>query len=183
MKRFTDAGRQAIKDDNLYAALSLALTLPDICGSLEDPGPGKSQQRYERWCKRWLEPKFLSGIDPVSKKPMIFVQAKDVFQLRCSLIHSGSSEIDAARRTDIDKFIFFDKMTGAHLNVFRNCTFNGVQANLVQLKADLFSEEMFKAVDEWDVAVTGDSKIQSEKAKLLLIHSKGATIHGVVSFS
>jgi hypothetical protein len=30
MKRFTDAGRRAIKDDNLYSALSLALTMPDI---------------------------------------------------------------------------------------------------------------------------------------------------------
>jgi hypothetical protein len=35
MKRFTDAGRRALRDNNLYAALSLALTIPDICGSLE----------------------------------------------------------------------------------------------------------------------------------------------------
>jgi hypothetical protein len=48
MKRFTDAGRRAIADKNDYAALSLALMIPDICGSLEDPGPGKSQERYER---------------------------------------------------------------------------------------------------------------------------------------
>ena len=48
MNRFTDAGRRAIEDKNDYAALSLALMIPDICGSLEDPGPGKSRERYER---------------------------------------------------------------------------------------------------------------------------------------
>ncbi len=40
MKRFTDAGRRAIKDDNLYSALSLALTMPDICVPLKIPVPG-----------------------------------------------------------------------------------------------------------------------------------------------
>ncbi len=52
MKRFTNAGRKSIAEDNLYAALTLALIIPDICGSLEDPGPGKSQKRYEAWFKK-----------------------------------------------------------------------------------------------------------------------------------
>jgi hypothetical protein len=43
MKRFTDAGRSSLKEGNNYAALSLALMLPDICASLEDPGPNKSR--------------------------------------------------------------------------------------------------------------------------------------------
>ena len=41
MKRFTDAGRQALRDKNFYAALSSALIIPDVCGSLENPGAGR----------------------------------------------------------------------------------------------------------------------------------------------
>jgi hypothetical protein len=179
MKRFTDAGRRAINDGNLYAGLSLALTLPDICGSLEDPDPGKSQSRYERWCKKWLEPKFTGGNNPLSGAPIVFVRAEDIFQLRCSLIHSGSVEIDIAKRTGVERFVFFDQTTGTHLNKFEKCQFNGVEFNLVQLKADMFSEEIFKAADEWDSAIATNQKIQTEKANLLYIHSKGAVIHGI----
>jgi hypothetical protein len=179
MKRFTDAGRQAIKDGNLYAGLSLALTLPDVCSSLEDPGPGKSQKRYEQWCKQWLEPKFTLGNNPLTGNPMVFIRAEDIFQLRCSLIHSGTAEIDLPKRTGVDRFLFFDQTTAAHLTKFEKCSFNGVEANLIQLSADHFSQEIFTTVDEWDVAVTPNQQVQVEKSKLLFIHSKGAVIHGI----
>lgn len=106
MKRFTDAGRKAIADGNLYAGLSLALTLPDICASLEDPGPGKSQKRYESWCKQWLEPKFTRK-HSLTGTMLVYVRAEDVFQLRCSLIHSGTAEIKPKKRTGVDRFVFF----------------------------------------------------------------------------
>jgi hypothetical protein len=34
MKRFIDAGRDAVRSNNLYSALGLALVLPDVCGQL-----------------------------------------------------------------------------------------------------------------------------------------------------
>jgi hypothetical protein len=127
MKRFTDAGRQAIKDGNLYAALSLALTLPDVCSSLERPGPSKPQKRYKRWCEKWFVPKFTRGKNPLTGEPMIFVRAEDIFQLRCSIVHSGSADIEPTKRTGVDRFIFFDQTTGTHLNKFEKCQFNGVE--------------------------------------------------------
>jgi hypothetical protein len=179
MQRFTDAGRHSFKEGNVYAGLSLALTLPDICASLEDPGPGKSQKRYERWCRQWLQPKFTSPPGPFRSEPWVWITAEDVFQLRCSLIHSGRAEIEPSKRTGVDRFLFFDQSAKSHMMKFENCSLGGVTANLVQVKADLFSEEVFKAVDEWDASVAGDTKIQAEKAKLLFIHSGGALIHGI----
>jgi len=85
MKRFTDAGRKAIKADNLYCALSLALMIPDICGSLEDPGPNKSRERYERWCKQWVEPKFTRSLGP-NREKMILISAQ---MQPCSLRKRG----------------------------------------------------------------------------------------------
>jgi hypothetical protein len=179
MKRFTDAGRNAIKQGNLYSALSLALMIPDICASLEDPGPGKSQARYERWCKQWVEPKFTRPArGPIPSQ--IFISAEDCYQLRCSLIHSGSAEIAANKQKVLSRFEFFDQTTGTHLNWFEGNTLNGVkQPNYLQLKADRFSEEMFRAADEWDSAMASNANVQSEKAKLLSIHTKGDVIGGV----
>lgn len=166
MKRFTDAGRAAIDAGNLYAGLSLALMIPDICASLEDPGPGKSQSRYVRWCKVWVEPKFTFKIGPM-RKPHVFISADDCYQLRCSLIHSGQSSIDSSKRKYLHRFEFFDETVGAHLN----------QVNeFLQLKASNFTRTMFEAADEWDAAKANEEAVQQEKAKLLVIHSRGARL-------
>src|SRR4051812_15968963 len=133
MRRFTEAGRLAINNGNLYAALSLALTLPDICGSLEEPGPFKAQRRYEGWCKAWLEPKFTrpAGGTIPSK---IWISAEDCFQLRCSLIHSGSAEIPPNKQLVLSRFEFFDQSSGVHLCWVENPTYNGVkQPSFLQL--------------------------------------------------
>ena len=125
MKRFTDAGRQAIAAKNNYAALSLALMIPDICGSLEDPGPGKSQRRYEQWFKQWAEPKFVN------------LSAEECYQLRCSMIHSGSAAI---QRSTLDRFEFCDD-TGTINNIrYEDVVIDGSPLpNVVMLRVSKFS--------------------------------------------
>lgn len=177
MKRFTDAGRKAIKDDNLYAALSLALMMPDICGSLENPGPGRSKRRFYDWYEKWAQPKFTSP-RRLGSPSRVFITADDCYQLRCSLIHSGSAEIEPGKNSALDRFEFCDKSVGAHLTRLDDCTINGVRTNLVQLKVDRFSESMYEAADEWDKSVTLNTSVQSEKARLLVIHSSGFSIGG-----
>lgn len=180
MKRFTDAGRLATKEGNLYAALSLALTLPDICASLEDP-KGKSKERYERWCKQWLEPKFTTpALGRFPEK--IFVSAQDCYQLRCALLHSGSAEIPPEKQDVLTRFEIFDETAGGHLTWVEGNSINGVkEPSYLALKANLFSEEIFKAVDEWDAAKANDEAIKIEKKKLLRIRTKGEAI-GPVKF-
>lgn len=176
MKRFTDAGRRAVADKNWYAALSLALTIPDICGSLEEPGTGKTAKRYIRWCRKWIEPKVTIGS---SGNERVFLSAEDCFQLRNSLIHSGTSEIMENKRTILDRMEFFE--SGPHLNWIEGNSVNGVmQPNFLQLRADMFSCMMFDAADEWDASVENDPRIQAEKAKLLVIHPAGTAIGGIL---
>lgn len=177
MKRFTDAGRKAIEQDNLYSALSLALMVPDICGSLEDPGPGKSKRRYTEWYTQWALPKFTSASP--RGEIAVFVSADDCYQLRCSLIHSGSAEIEQNKGSLLDRFVFCDKSIGTHLTLMRGNMVNGVlQDSVLQLKADKFSEAMYDAADEWDAASVGNVNIQSEKRKLLVIHSTEVILQG-----
>jgi len=64
---------------------------------------------------------------------------------------------------------FFDQSVGSHLNRF---------GDVLQLKADAFSQTLFDAADEWDAAMTNDTGVQDEKAKLLVIRSQGSVILG-----
>lgn len=182
MKRFTDAGRSAIEANNLYAGLSLALTLPDICASLEDPGPNKSKARYLKWCKEWVEPKFTTPAR-LGMPRRIMITALDCYRLRNSLIHSGSAALEG-HEDELKRFEFFDKEVGSHLNRFDGPVINGVPiGSFIQLKADLFSMTLFKAADEWDASVRGNAAVQAQKENLLTIRSRGFSIgNGAIVF-
>lgn len=174
MERFTNAGRKAIADKNLYAALSLALMLPDICGSLEEPGLNNGQSRYKAWFTKWAQPKFTGN------NGHIFLSAADCYQLRCSLIHSGSSEITPKKRVVIEQIEFFDDSGPLHLGWFEGNTINGViQPNVLALRASDFSETMYRCAEEWDQATASDPVISEEKRKLLTIRSGGHVLQGV----
>lgn len=177
MKRFTGAGRQAVEAKNWYAALSMALIIPDICGSLEDPGPSKSQKRYERWCRKWLEPEFTLPVGSTHTLH-VFLSAEDVYQARNSIIHSGQAEIEEKRRDTIDRFEFFSD--GSHLNYVGGGRVNGVPLpRFLQLRVDMFCETVFDAAERWDAEVANDEAIQTEKAKLLVVHERGTTVGGI----
>lgn len=49
----------------------------------------------------------------------------------------------------------------------------------MQLKVDKFSEEIYKAADEWDTAMAANQQVHGEKEKLLRIYSSGAVLYGV----
>jgi hypothetical protein len=60
-----------------WAALHLALVIPDVCSSLEDPG-GQVGDRYVKWCGEHFPP------DPK-------MTPADRYQMRCMVLHQGSS--------------------------------------------------------------------------------------------
>lgn len=175
MKRFTEAGRRAVADENWYAALTTALIIPEICGSIEQPGPGKSRKRYEDWCRIWLQPEFTAEVGP-RREVCVFLSAEDLYQARCSIIHSGTAEIEEKMRDKIDHFEFF--FHGSHMNIVN--VDNGVsQSRYLQLRVDMFCQTVFTAADKWDASVVADPVIQAEKAKLLVIHPPGTIIGGM----
>lgn len=177
MQRFTEAGRRAVADENWYAALTTALIIPEICGSIEQPGPGKSRKRYEDWCRIWLQPEFTSEVG-ASQEVHIFLSAEDLYQARCSVIHSGTAEIEEKMRDKIDRFEFFSH--GGHMNMVGGGSVNGVpQPRYLQLRVDMFCQTVFTAADTWDASVVADPVIQAEKAKLLVIHPPGTIIGGI----
>jgi hypothetical protein len=60
-----------------YIALSISLTLPDICSALESSDGAATKERYELWCVRNFTHKFSKFTE------------KDCYRLRCGLVHQG----------------------------------------------------------------------------------------------
>lgn len=175
MNRFTNAGRSAVESGNLYAALTLALVVPDVCSQLETPKE-KVGDRYRRWFRRWAEPRFTAHIGP-ERTRTIFLSAQDCYLLRCSLLHAGSAELEAAN-AKIRKFIFCAPAVGAHMNLLN---INSTQ--YLQLRADDFCNDLFDAAEKWDLATQTSADIQDRKSKLLSISSAGDAIDGLIGFS
>ena len=177
IKKFVDAAQQCVATKNWYAALTLSLTLPDICSALEDPGPGKVAKRYTDWCRRYLEPKFTANVGYPST-PKVFLSAENLFQARNSIVHEGSPEIIEGKRKELDRFEFFSE--GGHMNYVGGNTYNGVlEPSYLQLRVDLFCEAIFAAVLKWEQDVAQNQAIQTEMKKLLKINSPGTVIGGI----
>jgi hypothetical protein len=79
---FTNAIRKSLKEENWYAALSVALTLPDICGKLQNPDLGSSR-RYVMWFNDYLKPMYTGKVGP-DRIEHVFLSGEDAYALRCS---------------------------------------------------------------------------------------------------
>jgi hypothetical protein len=115
MKRFTESIRSAVSAENWFAALFLALAVPDVCGALEDPNAPVGD-RYKSWFTRYLKRKYdpanlfelVSEVSPQSLEHMLpeaidplkslppnaecAFTAEDCYRFRCKCLHQGLSE-------------------------------------------------------------------------------------------
>ena len=97
----------------LLAALTMALTLPDICGKAEYPTL-KEPHRYVRWYDEnigcYEKP---PRIDPCEVE-MPYLSGEVVYNLRCMLLHQGTPNIERhkihSKECRIDRFsLLFEK--------------------------------------------------------------------------
>lgn len=166
MQNIIDSIRQSIENGNLYSALFVSLTIPDICAALEH---GETTgRRYSDWFEANLQyDGFLSG--------------NDCYALRCSVLHQGIDDISNQRMQEVlEHYVFLTD--GPHLNVFRDCVFNGVKKSFLQLKTGDFCEDMCIASEKWLANNVDNEAIQERLSHTLEIHEPGYTYMGVVRF-
>lgn len=93
--------KRALENHCYMPALSLALTLPDICGQIEYPsftinGQRQVGRQYITWFDEWVNHNYAdpSGwtVDGKKAKKAYFT-GKMCYDLRCSFLHSGNSDI------------------------------------------------------------------------------------------
>ncbi len=141
MDRFTQAIEKALSDHNWYAALALALAVPDICANVCSPDE-RSQRRYVRWYNQYMLPKYTRcmGADGVEH---VFLHGEDCYALRCALLHEGSHDISEQRAQQvIEDFNFVVPPQGwtVHMNQINNS---------LQLQVDIFCRDICSSVHQW----------------------------------
>ena len=156
---FTDAVKKSLQSENWHAALAVALTLPDICGKLQDENL-KSTKRYIKWFNQYLKNEYTIFIG-ADKKEHQFLTGEDMYALRCSFLHAGEVNIENqwVRKVLKDyKFV----APRPNLTVHRNQS-----GDTLQLQVDLFCLEICTAVESWIKDFKEDSKIQ-QKAEMMI---------------
>lgn len=158
MERFTEAVLLALNNQNWYGALLIAITLPDICGSLENPNTKKSKEHYVNWYDRYLLEKYTSG-------GTVFLSGDDCYAFRCSYLHQGVDDITMQKARKIyDRFHFVIPYNGCHIH--RNYgEYEGTY--ILQLQVDIFCMDICAGVDKWVKEVVNNSSDIQERVNSL----------------
>ena len=88
------------------AALSLTLTLPDICGKAIYPEAG-NKARYIKWFDEYIGQ--FNHDDEHIKLNIPYLSGKLVYSLRCSVLHEGNPNVNE-KECNVDYFeLLYDK--------------------------------------------------------------------------
>ncbi len=129
MGEFTDSIRKSINNQNWFAALFLALCMPDICGALETPDEG-NRIRYKRWF----------GANLAQYESGYLFSANDAWHFRCSCLHQG---VDASTKMSVERIHFITPPPNQ--NIVHGNELDGV----LQMQIDIFCKDIADAVDKW----------------------------------
>ena len=90
--KYLDEIDEALKHELYFAALTLALVIPDICGKAEYPNKSVGD-RYRDW--------FEENIGQYEKEPVQegqeefpYLSGEVVYKLRCSMLHQGNPNVE-----------------------------------------------------------------------------------------
>ena len=87
--------RKALDAKLHHVALQSALTLPDICGSVEYPElKDNIAERYIRWCEAHLE---CCPDRPGRENGVPNVSGEVIYNLRNNLLHTGCAKVDRSK--------------------------------------------------------------------------------------
>lgn len=106
-----------LKNGCFMAALTTALTLPDICGKAQYPDEKSTKKRYEKWFNEYIINQFEYFFDNCGVTP--FFSSNLIYLLRCSVLHQGNPGVDQ-EKSDIDYFeLIWREKESASSPIFR----------------------------------------------------------------
>lgn len=156
-----------------YLAIAVALSVPDICASLEfDPDNPRraSQDTYAAWCDANIGARFrnLTGID--------------IYRLRCGVLHFGHFGHPKAK---FNRVMFIGpessiKMHDAVIRVTPGVSFGGISAEELKLSGQLlqldvlkFCQTIMEAARNWSIGKAQDSFVQRNLPNLVRYRPEG----------
>lgn len=96
INRLIEDVNKALDAEAYMAALSLVLTLPDICAKAEYDNRLKNSERYIKWFDEYVG-QYEKAPVKSEEMEMHSLNGKVVYQLRCSVLHQGTLNIDKSR--------------------------------------------------------------------------------------
>lgn len=190
MQRFVDSIRKAVKDENWFSAIFIALAMPDICGNLEDPSVGNVGKKYRKWFNQYLKDKYdhenewerRLNIDPSTAKVLID-NAKGNANVQQYINDQKKQKIERkCRFTAQDCYKFrcaclhagMAKSERGPINLTPPMS-NGSIVHMaiingdLQLQIDIFCEDVCKAVEVWINKNESNHDIQSRIKELIAV--------------
>jgi hypothetical protein len=96
INRLIDDINKALDAEAYMAALSLVLTLPDICAKAEYGDSLKNKERYIKWFDEHIG-QYEKVLVKSGETEMPYLSGEVVYQLRCSVLHQGNPDIDSSK--------------------------------------------------------------------------------------
>ncbi len=95
--------QKALESELYNCALTLTLTLPDICGKVEYPEL-KSKDRYILWFDNYAKPLFITSAQFLPGEKIVdytIISAEELWKIRCAVFHSGNYKVQGISLSDI----------------------------------------------------------------------------------
>ena len=179
MNNFINSILHSLATENWYAAITLALTLPDICGAINVPGKNNSQARYSAWFDKYVGDKY--SMTNHDGNVCIFMNGNDAYALRCALLHEGISNVSNQRaRSEVQEKFIFHHSRVAYLHKLKD-----KGKLLIDIKT--YCNDILNGVSEWqnDVSNDIDDRRRNSIRELLTLHlpdvHHGSMVHATIN--
>ena len=100
MNRLISDIDKALNAEAYMAALSLMLTLPDICAKAEYGKQYGNKKQYITWFDEYIG-QYEKPPQENNEAPMPYLSGEVVYQLRCMILHQGTPNIESKKEFDI----------------------------------------------------------------------------------
>jgi len=176
MRHFIESIEKSLVTENWYAALLMALSVPDICGRTEDPD-SRPPARYVKWFDKYMLTsyqhlftmpeimrEYLGGSKFEEPELKTFLCGSDCYALRCAFLHQGEFLIDGQNAQKVlsrFQFIYPPGSGGVrHMNTTET---------VLQLQVDIFCRDICRGISQWLIDVADNGDISQRLSNLAVI--------------
>lgn len=160
MEVYLKSLQQCIEADNWPAALCLALSLPDMAGTVENP-KGEPRQRYMDWFNDWVGPKYRTQLLMGQET---FLSGADCYGLRCAMLYQGQDAPEARHRYDVNTFGRFRFTVSEADHCAR-------KSRNLYLHTERFCRDLMAGCEAWLKSIQRDSEKAAMLGRTLKIES------------
>lgn len=155
IKGYQKSVRDCLENENYFGAILTSLILPEVCSKISYCNSKGVSTRY----KEWLNTYFIPLIENEDEVVRNYLNAKNIYALRCTIVHEGSSDVSRQdnyknklkKYEQVDELIPFLNTLNFQKVLYTDSTIMSTVATKKSLFLDLefFCELMIKSVDIW----------------------------------